>query len=222
MISYLNHSGVFTKGLKNICTSVSLTIQLGVWIRWLPKSLQVWTCIDWFCFRAFEVTITLTEDSLLSIIWGLAPCKLGLKIKLISEDSSSPATFVVLLSLYHAFYFIFSIEIILRWFFFCFYFFPYIYFSLVQSLSCVQLSATPWTVAHQASLFITNSQSLLKLMSTESVMPSNHSSFVVPFSYDPQFFPASGSFQMSQLFTSGGQSIGVSASTSVFPMNNQD
>ena len=222
MISYLNHSGVFTKGLKNICTSVSLTIQLGVWIRWLPKSLQVWTCIDWFCFRAFEVTITLTEDSLLSIIWGLAPCQLGLKIKLISEDSSSPATFVVLLSLYHAFYFIFSIEIILRWFFFCFYFFPYIYFSLVQSLSCVQLSATPWTVAHQASLFITNSQSLLKLMSTESVMPSNHSSFVVPFSYDPQFFPASGSFQMSQLFTSGGQSIGVSASTSVFPMNNQD
>ena len=47
------------------------------------------------------------------------------------------------------------------------------------------------------------------------------SSSVVPFSY-PQSFPASGSFQMSQLFTSGGQSIGVSASTSVFPMNTQD
>jgi len=45
---------------------------------------------------------------------------------------------------------------------------------LVQSLSCVQLFATPWTAAHQASLSITNSQSLLKLMSIKSVMPSNH------------------------------------------------
>ena len=44
----------------------------------------------------------------------------------------------------------------------------------VQSLSCVQLLATRWTVAPQASLSITNSQSLLKLMSIESVMPSNH------------------------------------------------
>ena len=48
------------------------------------------------------------------------------------------------------------------------------------------------------------------------------SSSVVPFSSCPQFFPASGSFQMSQLFTSGGQSIGVSASTSVLPVNIQD
>ena len=48
------------------------------------------------------------------------------------------------------------------------------------------------------------------------------SSSVVPFSSCPQSFPASGSFQMSQLFASGGQSIGVSASTSVFPMNTQD
>ena len=47
------------------------------------------------------------------------------------------------------------------------------------------------------------------------------SSSVIPFSYCPQSFPASGSFQMSQLFTSGGQSIGVSASTSVLPMNTQ-
>ena len=46
--------------------------------------------------------------------------------------------------------------------------------SSVQSLSRVRLSATPWTAAHQASLSITNSQSLLKLMSIESVMPSNH------------------------------------------------
>ena len=51
--------------------------------------------------------------------------------------------------------------------------------------------------------------------------PTNSSS-VVPFSSCPQSFPASGSFQMSQLFTSGGQSIGVSGSTSVLPMNMQD
>ena len=47
-------------------------------------------------------------------------------------------------------------------------------------------------------------------------------SSVVPFSSCPQSFPASGSFQMSQFFTSGGQSIGVSASASVLPMNTQD
>ena len=47
-------------------------------------------------------------------------------------------------------------------------------FSSVQSLSHVQLFVIPWTAAHQASLSITNSQSLLKLMSIESVMPSNH------------------------------------------------
>ena len=48
------------------------------------------------------------------------------------------------------------------------------------------------------------------------------SSSVIPFSSCPQSFPASGSFPMNQLFTSGGQSTGVSASTSVFPMNTQD
>ena len=48
------------------------------------------------------------------------------------------------------------------------------------------------------------------------------SSSVIPFSSCPQSFPASGSFQMSQLLASGGQSIGVSASTSVLPMNTQD
>ena len=48
------------------------------------------------------------------------------------------------------------------------------FFSSIQSLSRVQLFVTPWTVAHQASLSITNSRSLLKLMSIASVMPSNH------------------------------------------------
>ena len=61
-----------------------------------------------------------------------------------------------------------------------------------------------------------------KPMSTESVMPSNLSSSVIHFSSCHQSFPASGSFQISQLFASGGQSIGLSALTSVPPMNTQD
>ena len=59
-------------------------------------------------------------------------------------------------------------------------------------------------------------------MSIVSVMPSNHLILVIPFSSCPQSSPSSVSFQMSQFFTSGGQSIGVSASTSVLPMNTQD
>ena len=89
----------------------------------------------------------------------------------------------------------------------------------VQLLSHVRLIATPWTAARQASLSITNSRSLLKFMSVESVMPSNFSSSVIPFFSHLQSFPASGSFLMSQFFASGGQSIGVSASASVLPMN---
>ena len=92
----------------------------------------------------------------------------------------------------------------------------------VQSLSCVQISATPWTAACQASLSITNSWSLLKLISIELMIPSNHLILCRPFSSCLQSFPASGSFPMSQFFTSGSQSIGVSASTSVLPMNIQD
>ena len=92
-------------------------------------------------------------------------------------------------------------------------------FSSVQSLSHVQLSATPWTAAHEASLSITNSQSLFKLMSIESVMPSNHLILCHPLSSCLQSFPASGSFPMSQFFTSGDQSTGASASASVLLMN---
>ena len=78
--------------------------------------------------------------------------------------------------------------------------------------------AVPWTAACQASLSITNSQSLFKLMSIELVMPSNCLILCHPL----RLLPASGSFPMSQFFTSGGQSIGVSASASVLPMNIQD
>ena len=95
-------------------------------------------------------------------------------------------------------------------------------FSSAQLLSHVQLFVTPRTAAHQASLSITNSQSLLKLMSIESVMPSNYLILCHPLLLPPSIFPVSGSFQMSQVFASGGQSIGVSASTSVLPMNTQD
>ena len=95
-------------------------------------------------------------------------------------------------------------------------------FSSVQLLSRVQLFATPWISARQASLSITNSWSLLKPMSIESVMSSNHLILCHPFSSCPQSFPASGSFPMSQLFETGGQSIGVSASASVLPVNTQD
>ena len=90
--------------------------------------------------------------------------------------------------------------------------------SSIQLLIHVQLFPTPWTAAHQASLSITNSRSLLKLKSIESVMPFNHFTLVVPFSSCLQSFPTSGSFPMSQFFASGGQNIGVSASTSVLPM----
>ena len=92
---------------------------------------------------------------------------------------------------------------------------------LVQSLSLAQLLVTPLTAACQVSLSFTVSQSLLKLMSMESVMPSNYLILCHPFSC-LQSFPASGSFPISQFFTSGGQNIGISASASVLPMNIQD
>ena len=63
-------------------------------------------------------------------------------------------------------------------------------FSLVQSLSCVWLFATSWTVVHQASLSITNSQSSLKLMSIESVIPSNHLILCRPLLLLPSIFPS--------------------------------
>ena len=89
-------------------------------------------------------------------------------------------------------------------------------------------SVSPWTAAHQAPPSLTLSQNLLKFMSIGLMMPSNHlilisSHFISAlFSFCLQSFPASGSFPMRQLFTSGGQSIGASASASVLPKNIQD
>ena len=94
--------------------------------------------------------------------------------------------------------------------------------SSVQSLSRVRLFVTPWTAAARP----------LCPSPTPGVHPNpcsssrwchpTISSSAVPFSSCPQSFPASESFQMSQLFTAGGQSIGVSTSTSVLSMNTQD
>ena len=94
-------------------------------------------------------------------------------------------------------------------------------FSSVQLLSLVQFPETPWTAPCLASLSITNSQSLLKLMSIE-LMPSKHLILCHPLLLLPSILPASGSFPMSWLFTSSGQSIGVSASASALPINIQD
>ena len=68
------------------------------------------------------------------------------------------------------------------------------YISSVQSLICVQLFETPWTAAHQASLSNTNSRSFLKLMSIESVMPSNHFILCHPLLLPPSIFPSIGVF----------------------------
>ena len=91
-----------------------------------------------------------------------------------------------------------------------------------QSLSRVWLFVTPWTAASRASLSIINPHSLPKTMSIDSVMPSNNLILWHPLLLLPSIFPNSRSFPMSQLFPSGGQSIGVSASTSVLPVNTQD
>ena len=93
-------------------------------------------------------------------------------------------------------------------------------FSSVQLLSYVQLFATSWTAACQASLSITNSQSLLKVISIASVMPSNRLILCLPLLLLLSIFPSIRVFPMSQFFVSGGQSIRASAS--VLPMNFQD
>ena len=78
---------------------------------------------------------------------------------------------------------------------------------VIQSQGRFRLFVTLWTVARQASLSFTISWSFLKFMSVESAMLSNHLILCHPLLLLPSFFPASGSFPMSQLFKSGGQSI---------------
>ena len=84
--------------------------------------------------------------------------------------------------------------------------------------SC-QLFATPWTAARQASWSFTISQTLLKFMSIESVMPSNHLILCHPLLLLPSIFPSIRVFSMTWLFASGGQSTGASASASLLLVN---
>ena len=93
-------------------------------------------------------------------------------------------------------------------------------FSSVQLLNRVRLFATPWTEACQASPSITNSWNFSNSCPLNWWCHPTISSSVVPFSSCIQSFPAWGSFQMGQFFSSGGQSIGVSAS--VLQVNIQD
>ena len=106
------------------------------------------------------------------------------------------------------------------------------YIAVVKLLRHVRLFATSWPAALQASLSFSVSRSLLRFMSIESVMPSKHLIFCHPLFLLPSIFPSisiilpsifpSSSHVMSRLFTSGGQSIGASASAAVLPMNIQD
>ena len=94
--------------------------------------------------------------------------------------------------------------------------------SVQFSGSVMSNSVILWTATHQASLSITSSWSLLNSCPLSQWCHPTVSSSVVPFFSHFQSFPASGSFQMSQFFTSGGQSNRVSASSSVLPLNSQD
>ena len=97
-------------------------------------------------------------------------------------------------------------------------------FSSIQLLSHVWLFVTPWAAACQASLSITNSRSSPKLMSLEWVMPSNYLTLCHPLLLLLSIFTSISIrvFSNESSLWTGGQSIGVSASTSVLPMNTQD
>ena len=105
--------------------------------------------------------------------------RLGLEIRLVLWDFfewlfSDCLTFLILANNGVSFSFFY------HWWLFCL--LIRVQFSSIRTLSCVHLFGTPWTAAHKTSLSITNSQSLLRLMSIQSVMPSNISTSVVPFS----------------------------------------
>ena len=99
------------------------------------------------------------------------------------------------------------------------YFFLIYYLVVVQLLSCVRLFVTTWTGTLQAFLSFTMSWSLLRLMSSELMIPSN--SLILCFPLLLNFSQHQGLFQWVSFLTSGGQSIGASASASVLPMNIQ-
>ena len=156
---------------------------------WLGNWIQqfsVGSDIIYYLYSALPVHLTQNCFSSLSFF-----CRLTCLF--LSQHSSKSEGFVLFI------YFLFSLS----------------QFSSVQSLSHVQLFATPWIAACQASLSITTLRVYLNSCpSSQWCHPANSSS-VVPFSSCSQSLPASGSFPMSQHFAWGGQSIGVSASASV-------
>ena len=95
-------------------------------------------------------------------------------------------------------------------------------FNSVQSLSRVWLFATPWTAARQASLSITNSQSLPKLMSIKSVMPTNHFILCHPLLLLPSIFPSIRVFSNESALRIRWPKYWSFSSASVLPMNTQD
>ena len=99
---------------------------------------------------------------------------------------------------------------------------PFKFISSVQSLSCVWLLATPWTVAHQTSLSSTISWSLLKLMSIELVMPHSHLILCCPLLLPPSISLSIRVFSNESVLHIRWPNIGASASTSDLPMNIQD
>ena len=107
-------------------------------------------------------------------------------------------------------------------FFFFFFNLYWICYNIQFSYSVLSDSVTPWTAARQASLSITNSQSLPKLMSIESVMPSNYLILCRPLLLLPSIFPSIRVFSNESALRMRWPSIGVSASTLVLPMNTQD
>ena len=90
---------------------------------------------------------------------------------------------------------------------------------VVHLLTCVRLFVSPWTAACQASLSITNSWSLLKLMSIQSVMPFSHLILCRPLLLLPSVFPSIWVFSNESVLHISGQSTGASASASVLPVN---
>ena len=102
------------------------------------------------------------------------------------------------------------------------YHFSLVRISAIQSLSHNWLFMTPWTAAHQASFSTTTPRVYSNSCLSSQWCHPTISFFVVPFSSCLQSFPASGFFQMSQFFASGGHSTGISGATSVLPMNIQD
>ena len=95
-------------------------------------------------------------------------------------------------------------------------------YSSLLSLSRVQFFVTPWTAACQASLSITNSQSLFIFMSTELVMPSNNLILRHHLLLPTSIFPSIRVFSNESVLPIGDQNIGISVSASVLPMNIQD